>query len=138
MLPKRAVQPCSDFAQRQRGEVRRIQRMTRQRETPKPLEENTRVVLRRIADERVVLVVHALAGGALRFSELNRAIRGLSQKLLIQTVRALEQDGLVHREVFHQVPPRVEYSLTELGKKLRRPVTGLCEWAIENAQAFRR
>ena len=111
--------------------------MARQREIPKTLEENARVVLRRIADERVVLVVHALAGGALRFSELNRSIRGLSQKLLIQTLRALEQDGLVHREVFHQVPPRVEYSLTELGKKLRRPVVGLCAWASENAGAFK-
>ena len=105
----------------------------RQMENRKPLEENARVVLRRIADERVVLVVYALAGGALRFGELNRAITGLSQKLLIKTVRALEKDGLIHREVFHQVPPRVEYSLTVLGKKLRRPVSGLCKWAVEHA-----
>ena len=110
--------------------------MARQREIPKTLEENARVVLRRIADERVVLVVHALAGGALRFSELNRSIRGLSQKLLIQTLRALEQDGLVHREVFHQVPPRVEYSLTG-SEEASRPVVGLCAWASENAGAFK-
>lgn len=105
----------------------------RQMEKRKPLEERARVVLRRIADERVVLVVYALAGGALRFGELNRSITGLSQKLLIKTLRGLERDGLVRREVFHQVPPRVEYSLTVLGKKLRRPVSGLCDWAVEHS-----
>lgn len=101
-----------------------------------------RVVLDRIADKWTVMVMSLLAGGTpRRFNELRRAIEGISQKMLTQTLRDLERDGLVVRTVFPEIPPRVEYALTPLGETLCVPVNGLGEWArehhgeIERAQA---
>jgi DNA-binding HxlR family transcriptional regulator len=75
-----------------------------------------------------LLILWELNLEARRFGELRRAIVGISEKMLIQQLRELEKDGLVHREVFHQVPPRVEYSLTEFGESLNRALDPLCEW----------
>ncbi len=89
-------------------------------------------VLDRIADKWTALVIHALAGGTKRSSELKRQIGGVSQKMLTQTLRGLERDGLVERKVFPVVPPRVEYSLTPLGETLIEPLKAICKWAEEH------
>ncbi|MFD5826622.1 winged helix-turn-helix transcriptional regulator [Lentzea sp. NPDC060358] len=90
----------------------------------------TRHILDRIGDRWTVLIVGALWDGNARFSELRRRIEGISQKMLTQTLRGLERDGLVHRVVHPEVPVRVEYSLTEAGRTLREPLRALQEWAI--------
>ncbi|MER5866985.1 helix-turn-helix domain-containing protein [Kitasatospora sp. NPDC002040] len=89
----------------------------------------TRDVLDRIAGKWTVLVVDALLQGTLRYTELSRRIEGVSQKMLTQTLRALEADGFLTRTVHPTVPPRVEYTLTELGHSLAEPVRALREWA---------
>lgn len=63
-----------------------------------------------------------------RFSELKRGVQGISEKMLIQALRELEADGVVHRKAFHEVPPRVEYSVTELGGSLNVALGPLCKW----------
>ena len=90
----------------------------------------TRRILDRIGDRWTVLIVGALWDGTARFSELRRRIEGISQKMLTQTLRGLERDGLVYRTVHPEVPVRVEYSLTEAGRTLREPLRALEEWAI--------
>lgn len=89
----------------------------------------SRRILDRIGDRWTVLVVGALRDGSVRFSELRRRVEGISQKMLTQTLRALERDGLVHRTVYPEVPVRVEYTLTEAGRTLREPLRALEEWA---------
>ena len=89
-------------------------------------------VLARVGDKWSVLVVTRLGGGALRFNELRRSIGGISQRMLTLTLRGLERDGLVTRSVFPTVPPRVEYSLTALGRDLLQPVSALGDWALRN------
>ena len=89
----------------------------------------SRKVLERIADKWTALIIHVLAEGTKRHSELLRAISGVSQKMLTQTLRKLEQDGLVERKVYPVVPPMVEYSLTRLGKTLIEPLEAICRWA---------
>lgn len=75
------------------------------------------------------LILWALhAHGATRFGELRRAVTGVSEKVLIQQLRELEADGIVHREIYREVPPRVEYSLTELGEALNTALLPLGEW----------
>lgn len=91
-----------------------------------------REVLDRIGDKWSVLVVLTLNEGTQRFSELLRAVDGISQRMLTRTLRLLERDGLVDRTVYPTVPPKVEYQLTELGKTLLGPVRGLAEWASQN------
>ena len=90
----------------------------------------TRHILDRIGDRWTVLIVGALWDGSVRFSELRRRIEGISQKMLTQTLRGLERDGLVRRTVHPEVPVRVEYTLTEAGRTLREPLRALEEWAI--------
>lgn len=92
----------------------------------------TRRILDRIGDRWTVLVVGALDGGALRFSELLRRVEGISQKMLTQTLRELERDGLVSRTVQAQVPVRVDYELTDAGRTLREPLHALERWAIDH------
>ena len=103
------------------------------RKTPKPDVLNalcpTRRVLDLIADKWTTLVIYLLADGTFRYSDLHRAIHGISQKMLTQTLRDLEANGLVHREVFPEVPPRTEYRLTPLGQTLTEPLGALCAWA---------
>jgi DNA-binding HxlR family transcriptional regulator len=93
----------------------------------------SRVVLDRIGDRWTVLLVVALAGGPLRFSQLRAKIEGITPKVLTQTLRALERDGVVTRTVFAQVPPRVDYELTELGHDLIAPIDAIRIWAEEHA-----
>ncbi len=97
-------------------------------------------VLERIADRWTALIIYALAKGTMRYSELYRAIGGISQKMLTQTLRSLERDGLVERKVYAVVPPKVEYSLTPLGETLIEPLRAICKWAeahLEELQAAR-
>ncbi|GAC1434571.1 MAG: helix-turn-helix domain-containing protein [Thermoanaerobaculia bacterium] len=89
----------------------------------------SRQVLDRIADKWTSLIIYTLDDGTLRYSELQRRIGGISQKMLTQTLRSLEDDGLVERKVFPVVPPHVEYSLTALGRTLIEPLTAICRWA---------
>jgi DNA-binding HxlR family transcriptional regulator len=89
----------------------------------------SRLVLERIADKWTALVIQILARGTMRYAELQRAIGGISQKMLTQTLRSLERDGLVQRTVHPVVPPKVEYSLTRLGRTLIDPLQGLCRWS---------
>ncbi len=69
--------------------------------------------------------------GTLRFSEVKRAIPNITQKMLTQQLRELEADGVVHREVYPQVPPKVEYSLTELGHSVMPLMKSLCQWGVK-------
>jgi DNA-binding HxlR family transcriptional regulator len=89
----------------------------------------TRAMLDRIGDRWTVLVIGALSSGPLRFGQLASRIDGVSQKMLTQTLRGLERDGLVTRTVFPQIPPRVEYELTETGRTLQEPLRALEKWA---------
>lgn len=89
----------------------------------------TRAVLDLIADKWTTLVIYLLSQETKRYSQLQREVGGISQKMLTQTLRNLEQDGLVKRVVYPEVPPRTEYSLTPLGETLRKPLGSLCEWA---------
>ena len=90
----------------------------------------TRRILDRIGDRWTVLIVGVLSEGDARFSQLARRIQGISQKMLTQTLRGLERDGLVRRTVYPEVPVRVEYALTEAGRTLCEPLRALQEWSI--------
>lgn len=92
----------------------------------------TRELLDRIGDRWTVLVIVALDGGPLRFNQLEKMIAGVSQKMLTQTLRSLERDGLVSRTVFPEVPPRVVYELTSSGTSLKAPLAILHAWATAN------
>jgi len=94
----------------------------------------TRMVLDRIADKWTVLIVGALENKTKRFGELRREIGGVSQKMLTQTLRGLERDGLVTRVVYASVPPKVEYSLTELGRTLVRTLEAIRDWSEKNIE----
>jgi DNA-binding HxlR family transcriptional regulator len=86
-------------------------------------------VLDRVGDKWTVLVVSALSDGTLRFSELRARVGGVAPKVLTQTLRALERDGILTRKVYAEVPPRVEYSLTRLGRSLAAPIDAIQDWA---------
>ena len=92
----------------------------------------SRQALDRIADKWTCLIVYALVDGPRRHGELRRAIDGISQKMLTQTLRSMEADGLVSRTVFDRVPPAVEYRLTPLGETLKDPLVAICRWAMEH------
>ncbi|MFI9638723.1 winged helix-turn-helix transcriptional regulator [Micromonospora sp. NPDC051925] len=98
---------------------------------PNPFHRNcgSRQVIDRIGDRWSVLVVLTLADGGRRYGELAEHIDGISQKMLTQTLRGLERDGLVTRTVHASVPPRVDYALTDLGRSLLDLVSGLESWA---------
>ena len=96
-----------------------------------------RDVLDRLGDRWSLLLIHELEAGTLRFSELRNRIGDVSQRMLAQTLRRLEQDGLVSRQVFATVPLRVEYTLTPLGPSLLKPLQSMIEWALENHDAVR-
>jgi DNA-binding HxlR family transcriptional regulator len=89
----------------------------------------SRVVFQRIGDKWASLVIQVLGDGPVRFSELRKMVNVVTPKVLTQTLRALERDGLITRTVYAQVPPRVEYELTALGKSLLQPLTMLRHWA---------
>jgi DNA-binding HxlR family transcriptional regulator len=93
----------------------------------------TRQVLSRVADKWTMLVITSLTDReSMRFSELRREIEGVSQKMLTQTLRGLERDGLVTRTVYPTVPVTVEYALTPLGVSLAEAVAGVRHWAYRN------
>jgi DNA-binding HxlR family transcriptional regulator len=95
-----------------------------------------REVLDRIGDKWSVLVVLCLSEGTLRFSALRRRVEGVSQRMLTETLRQLERDGIVRRTVYAEVPVRVEYALTELGETLIAPLASLAAWAEQNRAAI--
>lgn len=86
-------------------------------------------VLDLVANKWAVLVIHRLGRETKRYRDLTREIGGVSQKMLTQTLRGLEHNGLVTRKVYPVVPPHVEYALTPLGRTLLGPLKALCEWA---------
>lgn len=88
-------------------------------------------VLRRVGDKWSILVMVLLGKRPYRFNELQRGIDSISQRMLTRTLRGLESDGLVRRQVFPTNPPSVEYSLTPLGDSLLVPLSALADWAVE-------
>ena len=100
----------------------------------------SRQVLKRVGDKWTVLIIGILERGTIRFGSLRREVEGISQKMLTQTLRNLERDGLIKREVFAEVPVRVQYSLTKMGRSLIPVLKPLIQWSeahlieIEKAQ----
>ncbi len=102
-------------------------------------QEDCRTVLQmidRVGDKWTVMVVSVLATGPVRFNAIMRAIHGISHRMLTLTLRGLEQDGLVKRTDYETVPPKVEYELTDLGRSLIEPLTGLGLWVAHNRLAI--
>jgi DNA-binding HxlR family transcriptional regulator len=91
-----------------------------------------REILDRVGDKWSVLVISMLGERGRRFSEMRRAIDGISQRMLTLTLRQLERDGIVSRTVHATVPPRVDYALTPLGESVLEPITALTHWAAEH------
>lgn len=89
-----------------------------------------REVLDRTGDKWTVLIVSTLSAGLLRYSDLQASIPGISQRMLTQTLKHLERDGLIIRTAYAEVPPRVEYELTDLGRSLVEAVTAMAGWAV--------
>ncbi|MFE4534909.1 winged helix-turn-helix transcriptional regulator [Streptomyces scopuliridis] len=89
----------------------------------------SRLVLEHVTSRWGVLVLAALLERSYRFSELRREVGGVSEKMLAQTLQTLERDGFVHRDAKPVIPPRVDYSLTELGREAAEQVWGLARWA---------
>jgi len=81
-----------------------------------------------------ITILHLLRNGPLRTGELQGAITEISPKVLTQTLRGMERDGLIRRKVYPVVPPRVEYSLTRMGTSLLKPLQDLCHWAVAHVQ----
>ena len=92
----------------------------------------SRKLLDRISDKWVALALASLSDGPQRYSELSRRLAGVSQKMLTQTLRSLERDGLISREVTPSVPVRVDYELTELGSSLQQTMLVLKGWAEQH------
>jgi DNA-binding HxlR family transcriptional regulator len=81
-----------------------------------------------------VLILRELFQGVQRFGQLHRALNGITQKMLTQQLREMEHDGIIHREVYLQVPPKVEYSLTPLGESLKPILDSMHEWGVRHLQ----
>ena len=90
-----------------------------------------------ISDKWKVLILRDLLGGTKRFGELKRSVLGISQKVLTSNLRDMESNGLLTREVFPEVPPRVEYSLTELGTSLRPILDAMAKWGNDYKAMFK-
>ena len=99
----------------------------------------TREALEVIEGKWKIVIICQLFGakGPLRFSELERRVEGVNQKMLIQQLKQLEEDGIVSREVYPQVPPRVEYALTEMGKGLGPSMAELIDWAFKRREVLK-
>ncbi|NDW19272.1 transcriptional regulator [Dysgonomonas sp. 216] len=96
-----------------------------------------RDVISRLGDKWSILVLITLnANGMMRFSDIHRSIADVSQRMLTVTLRSLESDGLVARKVYAEVPPRVEYQLTEVGYSLIPCIQNLVDWAMQNMPAI--
>ncbi len=92
----------------------------------------SRLVIGRLGDKWTMLIVIALSSGVHRFSELRDRIGEVTPKVLTQSLRALERDGIVERTVYAVVPPKVEYQLTDLGQSLLEPIAAVKAWAESN------
>lgn len=99
--------------------------------------DHIREVLDRVGDKWSVLVVGTLEAGPLRYTDLVWAIPGISQRMLTLTLRQLTRDGVLRRHAYAEVPPRVEYELTPLGRSLLETVLALSSWAVDNHKAIR-
>src|SRR5437879_3620988 len=96
----------------------------------------TRRILAIVGDKWTTVVLYCLSiREHRRFNELQKQIPDISKKMLIQTLRNLERDGLLERTVYQQVPPKTEYRLTDNGHKLREPIAWLCEWGMDIASS---
>ena len=100
-------------------------------EQPKDYRCGVEITLNLIGGKWKGLILWHLSHKTLRFSQLRRRIQGITQKMLTQQLRELERDGLVHREVYPEVPPRVEYSLTESGRTLEPVLNLMCQWGSQ-------
>ncbi len=100
--------------------------------TDHPASDVIRDILSRVGDKWSLLVIGLLDDRSLRFTELQRRVDGISHRMLTQTLRNLERDGLVSRTSYPEIPPRVEYAATALGRSLAEPVLGLVGWAAAN------
>lgn len=101
---------------------------------------DTRDFLARVGDKWTILIIIVLANrphNRARFSEIKNAIEGISQTMLTSTLRSLERDGIIVREIFPEVPPRVEYELTKFGVGLFEPMKTLAEWVVKNWSAVK-
>lgn len=92
----------------------------------------SRQLLELIGDRWTPIVLYVLGGGTKRYGEMQRHLPDVSKKMLTQTLRALEEAGLLRRTVYAEVPPKVEYDLTGLGRAFLEPVTALCRWATDH------
>lgn len=92
----------------------------------------SRTSLARIANKWTAMIVIVLSGQRMRFGDLRTAVDGISGKVLAETLRDLERDGIVSRHAYDEMPPRVEYELTELGRTLHEPLQALGRWAQDN------
>ncbi|TYB47852.1 helix-turn-helix transcriptional regulator [Actinomadura chibensis] len=95
-----------------------------------------RQIIDRVGDKWTLLVISALGDGPLRFSHLKERVEGINQRMLTQTLRGLERDGIVVRSVYPTAPPRVEYGLTAVGGELLDVVTGICSWTRRHLAAI--
>lgn len=93
-------------------------------------------LLSRIGDKWTLLIVRSLGRGPMRFNALKRELGSISQKMLTQTLRNLERDGLVTRTVTPTTPPQVEYALTAMGRDLSEPIAALAEWTLAHADCI--
>jgi DNA-binding HxlR family transcriptional regulator len=99
-----------------------------------PLSDCRRVgdILARVGDKWTILLLMALGDRRMRFGELNRAINGISQRMLTVTLRNLEHDGILIRTVYPTIPPRVEYELSDRGRSLKLALAPIGKWVMEN------
>ncbi|UYL08849.1 helix-turn-helix transcriptional regulator [Bdellovibrio sp. SKB1291214] len=121
------------FEERIEGMISKIRR--------KPLFDETCIFslgARLLGDKWTIIILVILMEGKKRYSELQRQIPTISPKMLAQTLKKLEQLDLVKRQVYPEVPPRVEYELTSFGKSVRPAITILCEWSVEHDSKIRR
>jgi DNA-binding HxlR family transcriptional regulator len=96
-----------------------------------------RCILARIGDKWSVLIINLLGeAGTLRFGEIKKMLGDISQKMLTSTLRSLEADGLINRHAYMEIPPRVEYELTDLGRNLLPHLTNLSDWAHQHMETI--
>lgn len=127
------MENIAKFTADQIATAKRYAAMTPPTEIDPRIEALVTDLIGRVADKWTMLILEALAEKeALRFGQLAEAVGGISQKMLTQTLRAMERDGLVDRKVYPVVPPKVEYRLTSLGFTLSAAFCGVWVWAAEN------